>query len=60
MSETTEQIDAIFPALTDAQIGRLCAFGEKRRVAAGEIVFDQGDASHGVFVVLEGITAVSC
>jgi thioredoxin reductase (NADPH) len=54
MSESIEQIDTMFPALTDAQIGRLCAFGENRRVAAGEIVFDQGDASHGVFVVLEG------
>ncbi len=54
MSDTIEQIDAMFPALTDAQTGRLCAFGEKRSVAAGEIVFDQGDASHGVFVVLEG------
>ena len=54
MSETTEQIDAMFPALTDAQIGRLSAFGQQRRVEANEIVFDQGDASRGVFVVLEG------
>jgi len=54
MSETPEQLDAMFPALTDAQIERLSAFGEQRRVAAGDIVFDQGDASHGVFVVLEG------
>jgi thioredoxin reductase (NADPH) len=60
MSETTEQIDAMFPALTDAQIGRLSAFGKQRRVEASEIVFDQGDASRGVFVVLEGsIEAVS-
>jgi len=54
MSETTEQIDAMFPALTDAQIARLSAFGEQRRVEAHEIVFDQGDASRGVFVVLDG------
>jgi thioredoxin reductase (NADPH) len=54
MPESTEQFDAMFPALTDAQIGRLSAFGKQRRVEAGEIVFDQGDASRGVFVVLEG------
>jgi len=54
MPETSEQLDAMFPALTDAQIGRLSAFGKQRRVEAQEIVFDQGDASRGVFVVLEG------
>ena len=59
MPETTEQLDAMFPALTDAQIGRLCSFGEQRRVEAREIVFDQGDASRGVFVVLEGSIEVA-
>src|SRR5579864_1108097 len=55
MPENTEQqIDEMFPALTDAQIARLSAFGEQKRFGAGEIVFDQGDASRGVFVVLEG------
>lgn len=54
MSETTEQLDAMFPALTDAQIERLSAFGGQRRVASDQVVFDQGDASHGVFIVLEG------
>ena len=54
MPETSEQLDAMFPALTDAQVGRLAAFGKQRRVEAHEIVFDQGDASRGVFVVLEG------
>jgi thioredoxin reductase (NADPH) len=60
MPETTEeQIDAMFPALTDAQIARLSAFGQQRRVEAREIVFDQGDASRGVFVVLEGSIEVA-
>jgi len=54
MPETPEQIDSMFPVLDDAQIVRLRAFGEERQVQAGEIVFDQGDATHGVFVVLEG------
>ena len=59
MSETSEQIDAMFPALTDAQIARLSAFGQQRRVEAREIVFDLGDASRGVFVVLDGSIEVS-
>ena len=54
MPDTPEQLDLMFPLLSDAQIARLAPFGEQRRVEAGEIVFDQGDATHGVFVVLEG------
>jgi len=54
MAETAEQLDAMFPLLDDAQIARLAEFGKQRRVAAGEILFDQGDAQHGVFVVLDG------
>jgi thioredoxin reductase (NADPH) len=54
MPETSEQLEAMFPALTDAQIGRLSAFGKQRHFDAREIVFDLGDASRGVFVVLEG------
>lgn len=45
-----------------AQIARLRPFGEERKAQAGEIVFDQGDENHGVFVVLDGsieIVAVS-
>jgi thioredoxin reductase (NADPH) len=59
MPETTEQLDAMFPALTDAQIARLSAFGQQRHVETREIVFDQGDASRGVFVVLEGSIEVA-
>jgi len=54
MPETPEQIDSMFPALNDAQVARLAEFGERRQVPAEEIVFEQGDAHHGVFVVLEG------
>jgi thioredoxin reductase (NADPH) len=54
MAETPEQIESMFPLLDDAQIARLRAFGAERQVEAGEIVFDQGDTSHGVFVVLDG------
>jgi thioredoxin reductase (NADPH) len=54
MQEPPEQTDSMFPKLDDAQIERLAAFGEKRHAGAGEILYDQGDASHGVFVVLDG------
>jgi thioredoxin reductase (NADPH) len=54
MLETPEQLDAMFPALSDAQIARLSAIGEQRRTGPGEMLFDQGDTTHGVFIVLEG------
>src|SRR5712692_5807145 len=54
MAETIEQTDPMFPRLDDAQTTQLAAFGEQRRARAGEVLFDQGDANHGVFVVLDG------
>ena len=54
MAENSEQTKAMFPKLDDAQIARLAAFGEPRHAGKGEILFDQGDADHGVFVVLDG------
>jgi thioredoxin reductase (NADPH) len=46
--------DATFPTLNDAQIARLLPFGERMTKAPGEILFDQGDSGHGIFVILEG------
>ncbi len=60
MAETAEQLDAMFPQLDGAQIEQLAAFGQQRRVVSGEIVFDLGDSTHGVFVVLDGSIEVSC
>jgi thioredoxin reductase (NADPH) len=54
MAELPEQSDAMFPKLSDAQIDRLRAFGQQGDVAAGDIVVDRGDPTHGVFVVLKG------
>src|ERR1700727_1409655 len=54
--------DPMFPVLTDAQIARLAPFGEQRLVQSGEILYDQGDSSHGVYLILEGsveVTAIS-
>jgi thioredoxin reductase (NADPH) len=54
MAENPPQTDAMFPALEAAQIERLMPFGTQRSFQPGEILFDQGDNSHGVFVVLSG------
>ena len=54
MAENVELIDGMFPKLDEAQIARLIPLGQERQVAAGEVIFDQGDSNHGVFVVLEG------
>src|SRR5580704_7534374 len=54
MPESPEQNDAMFPLLDAAQIERLKPFGSLRSVQAGEIIFDQGDSTHGMFIVLSG------
>ncbi|MGP0074729.1 MAG: FAD-dependent oxidoreductase [Bryobacteraceae bacterium] len=54
MAEKIESTDGMFPQLDEAQMTRLMPLGQERRFSAGEIVFDQGDSEHGVFVVLEG------
>lgn len=45
---------AAFPTLDDAQIARVAAFGVELHAETGEILFEQGDAERGVFVVLSG------
>jgi thioredoxin reductase (NADPH) len=52
--ETPEQLDAMFPRLDAGQIARLMPQGERRPVEAGEVLYDQGDVTHGVFVILDG------
>jgi thioredoxin reductase (NADPH) len=54
MPENVEITEGMFPKLAGEQIARLMPLGQERRVAAGEIIFDQGDSEHGVFVVLDG------
>jgi thioredoxin reductase (NADPH) len=54
----TERLAEMFPTLDAAQIERLRAVGHERAVHAGEILFDQGDASAKFLVVLEGAIEV--
>ena len=42
------------PTLSDAQIDRLRGAGRERDVAAGELLFREGEASYDFFVVLDG------
>lgn len=46
--------DPMFPSLDEAQIARLAPYGHYRRIAAGEILFDQGDVKRGFYVLIEG------
>ncbi|HEX5230439.1 MAG TPA: FAD-dependent oxidoreductase [Bryobacteraceae bacterium] len=54
MADNGKPPEELFPALDDAQIERLMPHGIEGSVAAGDIVYDQGDSQHGVFVILEG------
>jgi thioredoxin reductase (NADPH) len=54
MEQIADQTDAMFPKLNDAQMERVSSFGVRKQAQAGDILFDQGDDTHGVFVVLEG------
>ena len=51
--ENPHETDAMFPRLEGAQIERLKPFTSQRHFQTGEILFDQGDESHRVFIVLK-------
>lgn len=48
----------IFPKMSDAQLLRIARYGERRRFAAGEILFDQGTSALGIHVVLSGAVEI--
>lgn len=54
MPESPDRFDPMFPRLDDAQIARLMQFGQQGDVDAGQVIVDQGDSHHGIFVVLKG------
>lgn len=49
----------LFPKLGPNQLHALEAYGERRRYAAGDILFQQGDRHIPMFVLLSGVIAVS-
>jgi thioredoxin reductase (NADPH) len=46
--------EQMFPRLAERQLERLSAVGQRRRVRAGEILFEVGEQDTRFFVVLEG------
>jgi thioredoxin reductase (NADPH) len=51
---TSSRPEQIFPTLTSAQIRRIGAHGQRRKVRKGEILVEQGDKAIPFFVVLAG------
>jgi thioredoxin reductase (NADPH) len=54
LPEAPEQIETMFPKLGDAEIERLTPLGVCGHVEAGDVVVEQGDETHGVFIVIQG------
>jgi thioredoxin reductase (NADPH) len=50
--------DQMFPRLTPSQIARISVVGERRRVRAGELLFELGEQNTRFFVVLEGTVEI--
>jgi thioredoxin reductase (NADPH) len=59
MSDPQSEIQRqAFPVLTDEQIGLLRPFGEVHPTQAGDVLFEVGDATYPLVVVLSGQTAI--
>ena len=53
-SEGTEKVLAYAPILNEAQIDRIRVFAKPRQVAAGEILYNPGDDTPPVYIVISG------
>ncbi len=55
MAELTDNVrEQMFPKLNQAQITRLGTIGARRKVAAGEVIFEAGSPVPNFFIVLRG------
>jgi thioredoxin reductase (NADPH) len=54
MSAQDDQDPSAFTDLSASELSEIAAFGTERPVAAGELLFQAGEASYDLFVVLEG------
>jgi thioredoxin reductase (NADPH) len=59
MSTIEQRRDQMFPKLGPEEIERLHRFGEVRRYKAGDLLFETGKRSPGMFVLIAGTVAVS-
>ena len=53
-SQTMERREQTFPRLTPAQLERVTAYGRRRAVPEGEVLFRQGDEAVNFYVLLRG------
>src|SRR3954447_6120809 len=53
------RLEQTFPTLTPSEISRMHRFGELRRYAHGERLFETGKPGPGMFVVLSGHVAIT-
>jgi thioredoxin reductase (NADPH) len=57
LSETPDTVGA-YPRLSEQQIAVLSRVGERREIAPGDVLFEEGDQDYDFFVVLEGKVAM--
>jgi thioredoxin reductase (NADPH) len=51
---STPAEDRAFPVLSPSELDEVAVFGSEQPVAAGELLFEAGEASYQLFVVVEG------
>ncbi|HJV38879.1 MAG TPA: cyclic nucleotide-binding domain-containing protein [Geothrix sp.] len=49
----------LFRNLDEVERAQILIIGQKRQVAAGEVIFREGDAGDGLFIVLKGSVRIS-
>ncbi len=54
MSAREEPDSLASPLLSASELAEMAPFGSEKPVAAGELLFQAGEATHDLFVVLEG------
>jgi thioredoxin reductase (NADPH) len=54
MSARDDLDGAAFPVLSASELSEIAAFGTERPISAGELLFEAGEASYDLFVILEG------
>jgi thioredoxin reductase (NADPH) len=54
MSVSGAPDNVAWPVLSAEELADMASFGSERRTAAGELLFEAGEASYDLFVVLEG------
>src|SRR5205814_2506114 len=51
--------DPAAPTLDAAQLAVLAGFGQRRRVAVGDVLYAEGDAAYDFYVMLSGVAEVA-